>query len=78
MTDQPFLANTTAAQARTASALEVDLPRIMAEMGPDLAPVALFAALRECDLPVASLRYLSRMLDRRADEVERAADMRGG
>ena len=78
MTDKDFLDNLSAAQARAASSLELDLPRILSAIGLEQSPAALVIAIKEAALPVAGLRYIARMIDRHADEVERAADMRGG
>lgn len=78
MTDKDFLDHLSAAQARAASSLELDLPRILSAIGLEQSPAALVIAIKEAALPVEGLRYIARMIDRHADEVERAADMRGG
>lgn len=78
MTDKDRLDHLSAAQARAASSLELDLPRILSAIGLEQSPAALVVAIKEAALPVEGLRYIARMIDRHADEVERAADMRGG
>jgi hypothetical protein len=60
------------------SSLELDLPRILSAIGLEQSPAALVVAIKEAALPVEGLRYIARMIDRHADDVERAADMRGG
>jgi hypothetical protein len=78
MIDKDHLDHLSAAQARAASSLELDLPRILSAIGLEQSPIALVIAIKEAALPVEGLRYIARMIDRHADEVERAADMRGG
>jgi hypothetical protein len=78
MTDKDYLDHLTAAQARAVTSLELDLPRMLSAIGLEKSPIALVAAIKEAALPVEGLRYIARMIDRHADEVERAKDMRGG
>jgi hypothetical protein len=58
-------------QGTAASDLELTIPSLLKIIGPTHATFSLLDALLECDLPVEEWRYLSRMLDRHADALER-------
>jgi hypothetical protein len=58
-------------QGTAASDLELTIPALLKVIGPTHATLALLDAILECDLPVGEFRYLSRMLDRHADALER-------
>lgn len=61
----------TQAQRRDINELEADVLRAVNALGPALRRGALTEALMGAGLSVPDLRYMSRMLDRRADELER-------
>ncbi len=61
----------TQAQARIASSLELSLPELSATLGPTHTVPALMVAL-EAALSTDQMRELSRLLDRKADEMERS------
>lgn len=60
----------TSAQARIASGLELSLPELSATLGPTHTVPALMVAL-EAALSTDQMRDLSRLLDRKADDLER-------
>lgn len=61
----------TDAQRRDINELEADVLRAVAALGPALRRGALTEALMGAGLSVSDYRYLSRMLDRHADQLER-------
>lgn len=61
----------TQAQARAASRIELMLPAAATEIGPQYTVPAFMAAL-EPALSTDQMRELSRLLDRKADELERS------
>lgn len=58
-------------QGTAAADLELTIPALLKVIGPTHATISLLDAILECDLPVDEFRYLSRMLDRHADALER-------
>ena len=63
----------TTKQAQAASSLELGLADILAAIGPAHSAFILVDAIGQARLPVKDLRFVSRMLDRLADKIERDA-----
>jgi hypothetical protein len=61
-------------QRRTVTSLEVEVINHVKALGPAHAPAALRMALMAAPLSVLALRYLSRELDRLADQREREGE----
>lgn len=60
-------------QAMAAANLELSIPEAVKAIGQTHGALMLLDAILEADLSVEDLRFLSRMLDRRADNIEREA-----